>query len=107
VVTDSGAVLLARLGLDMAALQRRRGRAFCRPCIDWSERRPHLAGAVGAGIAASLLEARWIERMRDTRAVRITPKGRLHLRETFGIDLEAEQIPPRRPLSAAEKAAAS
>ena len=100
VVTESGAVLLARLGLDMAALQRRRGRAFCRPCIDWSERRPHLAGAVGAGIAARLLEARWIERMRDTRAVRITPKGRIKLEETFGIDLSAEPLPAAAPLRA-------
>lgn len=105
VVTESGAVLLARLGIDMTALQRRRGGAFCRPCMDWSERRPHLAGAVGAGIAACLLEAGWIERMRDTRAVRIPPRGRLFLEETFGIDLAAERIPPPRPLRAVRKAA--
>jgi hypothetical protein len=98
VVTEPGAVLLARLGIDMAALQRRRGRAFCRPCIDWSERRPHLAGAVGAAIAARLLEARWIERMRDTRAVRITTKGRINLQEFLGIDLSAEPGPaPAQP----------
>ena len=93
VVTEPGAVLLARIGIDMAALQRRRGRAFCRPCIDWSERRPHLAGAVGAAIAARLLEARWIERMRDTRAVKITTKGRINLKEFLGIDLSRESGP--------------
>lgn len=98
VVTESGAVLLARLGLDMAALQRRRGRAFCRPCIDWSERRPHLAGAVGAAIATRLLEARWIERLRDTRAVKVTPRGRLNLQETLGIDLAAEPLAMARRL---------
>jgi len=109
VVTEAGAVLLSRIGIDMAALQRRRGRAFCRPCIDWSERRPHLAGAVGAAIATRLMEARWIERMRDTRAVRITPRGQINLREFFGVDLSAALLPAPgrlRPLQDPEPASA-
>lgn len=93
-VTDIGIAMLDRLGLDMAALQRRRGRSFCRPCLDWSERRPHLAGAVGAALATRLFAAGWIERLRDSRAVRITPAGRAGLQATFGIDLTVAAPPP-------------
>lgn len=93
VVTDAGAALLARLGLDVTALQRRRGRVFCRPCLDWSERRPHLAGALGAALAQGLFEAGWIERLRDSRAVRVTPAGQAGLQATFGIELETMTKP--------------
>jgi DNA-binding transcriptional ArsR family regulator len=86
VVTREGAAFLARFGLDLAAKTRR---AYCRPCLDWSERRPHIAGAVGAGLAAHCLALGWIQRQRDTRAVNITAKGRAGLRETFGIEFPA------------------
>ncbi|GIK96456.1 MAG: transcriptional regulator [Alphaproteobacteria bacterium] len=94
-VTQSGAIFLEGMGIDLATLRRRRGRAFCRPCLDWSERRPHLAGALGNAIAARLLETRWIERVRDSRAVAITAKGRAGLRERLGIELPAEPLPTR------------
>ncbi|HEY7608674.1 MAG TPA: helix-turn-helix transcriptional regulator [Alphaproteobacteria bacterium] len=84
VVTPSGTEFLTAFGLDLA---RRTRRAFCRPCIDWSERRPHIAGAVGAALASRCFELGWITRIRDTRAVTITAKGRAGLRDTFGIDL--------------------
>ncbi|MEJ0019984.1 MAG: helix-turn-helix transcriptional regulator [Acetobacteraceae bacterium] len=48
-------------------------RVFCRPCLDWSERRPHLAGRLGAALACRCFELGWIARQRDTRAVAITP----------------------------------
>lgn len=83
-VTPEGAAFFARFGLDLAAKTRR---AFCRPCLDWSERRPHIAGAVGAGLAERCLALGWIQRQRDTRAVSVTAKGRAGLRETFGIEL--------------------
>lgn len=86
-VTPAGAEFLARFGLDLAAAPRR---AFCRPCLDWSERRPHIAGAVGAGLAARCLALGWIQRQRDTRAVAVTARGRAGLRATFGIDGESE-----------------
>jgi DNA-binding transcriptional ArsR family regulator len=85
VVTQAGAEFLARFGCDLAARARR---AFCRPCLDWSERRPHIAGAVGAALAARCFDLGWIARMRDSRAVSITAKGRAGLRETFEIDLQ-------------------
>ena len=83
-VTPSGAEFLARFGLDLAAPTRR---AFCRPCLDWSERRPHIAGAVGAALAARCIALGWVARQRDTRAVAITAKGKKGLAEVFGIDL--------------------
>lgn len=64
-------------------------RVFCRPCLDWSERRPHLAGRVGASLACRCFELGWIQRQRDTRAVRITAAGRDGFREKFGIALES------------------
>jgi hypothetical protein len=83
VVTAEGGEFLARFGLELAPRTRR---AFCRPCLDWSERRPHIAGAVGAGLAARCLALGWILRQRDTRAVNVTAKGRAGLRETFGVE---------------------
>ena len=87
-VTADGAAFLGRFGIDVDALGHGR-RAFCRPCLDWSERRPHLAGAVGAALAARCFALGWIVRLRDTRAVRIAPEGERGLAETFGLDLAA------------------
>jgi hypothetical protein len=86
IVTNAGDMFFAELGIDIAAARNGR-RAFCRPCIDWSERRPHLAGAVGAALAQHLFDLNWIARMRDRRAVTVTPKGRLALARTFGVEL--------------------
>lgn len=83
-VTAKGARFLAEFGIDPDAIRRRR-RAFCRPCLDWSERRPHLAGALGAALAARCFELGWTERMRDSRAVTISAAGRDGFTETFGI----------------------
>jgi hypothetical protein len=86
-VTLSGRAALAALGIAPAALNHKHARVFCRPCLDWSERRPHLAGAIGAALAGHCFEKHWIEHIRDSRAVRITPAGRSGLRTSFGIDL--------------------
>lgn len=84
-VTSAGAALLAEIGVDLAQLARQR-RGFARPCLDWSERRPHLAGALGAALTARFFEKGYLARRRDTRAVTITPAGRRMFRERFGID---------------------
>ena len=60
-------------------------RIFCRPCLDWSERRYHLAGHVGAAICRHCLDIGWLTRERDTRAVHITAPG-VGLRDTFGVE---------------------
>lgn len=91
VITDSGLAFLGRIGLDvdplLALRGQRSGRVLCRPCLDWSERRPHLAGAVGAALCAHSLKYGWIRRINETRAVAITPKGRRVFREAFGAQL--------------------
>jgi DNA-binding transcriptional ArsR family regulator len=87
--TDSGSAFFERFGITLNPR-----RCFCKPCLDWSERRPHLAGALGAGLMHRCLDLGWIERVRDTRAVRVTDKGWDGLGKTFGIGPDA--IEPRR-----------
>lgn len=86
-VTPSGAEFLARFGVDVFAVGTRR-RRFCRPCLDWTERRPHIGGAVGAALANRCFELGWTERKKDSRAVVVTAAGRRGFRETFGVALD-------------------
>ena len=92
IVTDDGLAFLRQVGIDVDALQARRtkrsGRVLCRPCLDWSERRMHLAGAVGAAICTRSLDAGWTRRMPGSRAVGVTPKGQHVFREEFGAVLQ-------------------
>jgi DNA-binding transcriptional ArsR family regulator len=85
-LTDSGARLLARFGATLAPKAPQR-RIYCRPCLDWSERRYHIAGFVGAEICRCCLERGWLTRMRDTRALQLTAAGRRGLAETFGVEI--------------------
>jgi DNA-binding transcriptional ArsR family regulator len=85
-VTPSGVEFLARFGVDLDQARRRR-RAFCRPCLDWTERRPHLAGAVAAALATRCFDLGWFKRQRDSRALAITEAGRRGLDEVFGLTL--------------------
>ena len=73
-VTRPGEKLFRRLDIDLNEVRRQR-RLFARSCIDWSERRPHLGGALGAALAARFLELKWINRERSGRRVRITDSG--------------------------------
>jgi len=86
-VTKAGTDFLVTFGADLTA-RSRTSRIFCRPCLDWSERRPHLAGLVGALICHRCLELGWVARERDSRAVRVTTEGRIGFFETFGLDLD-------------------
>jgi hypothetical protein len=61
---------------------------LCRPCIDWSERRPHLAGALGTALCSHSFDQDWIRRVQGTRAVAVTAKGRRVLRELLDVRLE-------------------
>lgn len=85
IVTETGIALLQRIGIDLETPGRRTSRLLCRPCLDWSERRPHLAGVVGAALCTHCLDAGWIRRVEGTRAVKVTPKGKRNFREIFGI----------------------
>jgi hypothetical protein len=85
-VTRSGSRFLSDFGIDLAAAERRR-RIFCRPCLDWSERRSHLAGSLGAALATRCFELGWIERTQESRAVAITEAGRTGFVERFRVEL--------------------
>jgi DNA-binding transcriptional ArsR family regulator len=91
-VTDKGTEFFRTLGIDLNA-GRSRQRCFCRPCLDWSERRPHLAGALGAALADTAFERGWIERLRDTRAVAVTKPGEAAMSELFGPLMQAAFFP--------------
>ena len=82
----SGEELLNAWGIDVAELESER-RPMVRTCIDWTERRPHLAGALGAAIVDRFLETGWIRRRRDDRAVSVTPLGQRRLREELGVSV--------------------
>ena len=76
----------SELSLDLTAPTKSR-RVFWRPCLDWTERRYHLAGHVGACLLRPCVERGWITRRRDSRAVTITPAGAAQMREIFGVAL--------------------
>jgi DNA-binding transcriptional ArsR family regulator len=84
-VTTAGSRFFAGFGIDLPALRSTR-RRFCRLCLDWTERRPHIAGAVGGAIAKRCFDLGWLARMTRSQAVIVTPSGRRGFRETFGID---------------------
>ena len=88
-VTAPGAAFLARLGLATSAPAGGAGRLFCRPCLDWSERRPHVAGVLGAALCAHCLERGWVRRRPGGRALEITPAGWQGFAAEFGIRPEA------------------
>jgi DNA-binding transcriptional ArsR family regulator len=73
-LTPRGAKALAGLGVDVGAAQARRRLFACR-CLDWSERRDHLGGALGAALAEHAQAARWIERRKHSRVVSVTAAG--------------------------------
>jgi hypothetical protein len=85
-LTAEGEQGLAELGVDVAWARRARS-VFARACLDWSERRYHLAGALGAGLSARLFEAGWIERTDESRVTRPTAAGRRALKRHFDVEL--------------------
>jgi DNA-binding transcriptional ArsR family regulator len=91
-VTKAGARFFTQFGVELNS-QSGSKRIFCRACLDWSERRYHVAGFVGAEIWRRCLELGWLARRRGTRAVRVTPVGRRGLRDTLGINLDFEHRP--------------
>ena len=92
VITTRGLAFLAAIGIDVSAMRECRGvksgRLLCRPCLDWSERRTHLAGVVGAALCAHSFAEGFVRRIDGTRAVQITPKGLRAYREKFGVRFE-------------------
>ncbi|HET9835431.1 MAG TPA: helix-turn-helix domain-containing protein [Rhodanobacteraceae bacterium] len=87
-VTATGATSLSALGIDVEAARRARRRFAC-ACLDWSERRPHLAGAIGAELLNVALRRKWITRDLDSRALSVTNTGKRELRARLGVEVPA------------------
>jgi DNA-binding transcriptional ArsR family regulator len=85
-VTPDGARALATLGINLEATRALR-RRFAYGCVDWSERKPHIAGALGAALLTVALKRKWLTQDLDSRALRITRSGERELHRQFGVRL--------------------
>ena len=84
-LSEAGEFFLTSLGIDISKVRKKR-RSFSHKCLDWSERRYHLAGALGYALLELSLANSWLERLEKTRALRITPKGKSAFQDIFLID---------------------
>jgi DNA-binding transcriptional ArsR family regulator len=85
-LTESGAKAIESLGIDLEAVRALRRRFAC-SCVDWSERRPHLAGALGAALLTVALKRKWVVRDLDSRALSVTRIGVREMRTRFDVQL--------------------
>jgi DNA-binding transcriptional ArsR family regulator len=85
-VTRSGRAWLAELGIDVETVAQS-GRSFARICVDWTEQRPHLAGALGAAIATTFFQQQWLRRLPGGRAVVLTQRGSEFLAGELGLSV--------------------
>jgi DNA-binding transcriptional ArsR family regulator len=88
-LTPTGFSFLVDFGADISSKSHSQ-RCFCRPCLDWSERRYHVAGRVGMEMWRRFLDLGWVKRRRETRAVRLTPLGQVGLAKVFDIGPDAQ-----------------
>jgi DNA-binding transcriptional ArsR family regulator len=84
-ITTAGTRGLSEFGIKLPTV-RSTGRRFCRLCLDWTERRPHIAGVVAVAITKRCFDLGWIERVKRSHAVVVTPLGQRGFRKSFGID---------------------
>jgi hypothetical protein len=85
-VTPHGIKGFRALGIDLEAARKLR-RRFAYSCLDWSERRAHLGGALGAALLESALKKKWVAQDLDSRALRITNAGRREMLARFGLEI--------------------
>ena len=83
-ITKVGTRFFSKFGIDLPALSSKR-RQLCRLCLDWTERRPHIAGALGAALTKRCFDLGWTERMKRSSAVVVTASGKRGFLKTFGI----------------------
>lgn len=86
-LTDAGGAFVQSLGIDLGQLRQNR-RPLCRACLDWSERRNHLAGGLGAALLNRFQEQGWLRRETGSRVVHFSPKGQIELKALFPIASE-------------------
>ena len=85
-LTPGGTKAFQALGIDIDAERNLRRRFAC-ACLDWSERRPHLAGALGAALLKLALRKKWVAQELDNRALRVTSLGRREMQTRFGLQI--------------------
>ncbi len=85
-LTPSGTRWIQAVGVDLHAARSLRRRFAC-PCLDWSERRPHLGGALGASLLQLSLRKKWVAQELDSRVLRLTTHGRREMQARFGLQL--------------------
>ncbi|MBF2708118.1 helix-turn-helix transcriptional regulator [Flavobacterium soyangense] len=86
-VSLKGQKWFSELGIDIEELKKKR-RSFLRPCLDWSERRHHIAGSLATALLDKMLLADWIRRTKNSRAIIVTSKGQKEFYKYFKLDLE-------------------
>ena len=84
-LTAPGEAVLAQLGIDAETLRKKR--TLAKPCLDWTERRPHVGGALGSALLRELLSRKWVVKLEQTRALHLTPAGVRGLQGVFGVRL--------------------
>jgi hypothetical protein len=82
-LTPEGEQFIAKFGIDLTEIQDTR-RPLCKTCLDWSARRSHLAGTLGAAMLARLTDLKWARRDPGNRIVTFTPKGESQFAALFG-----------------------
>ncbi len=92
-ITAAGEQFFAALGIDLRDIKKSR-RHLARQCLDWTERRPHLGGSLGAAVLECFLARGWIRCRKDVRAVEVTASGRRELRELLAVDVGALEETP-------------
>ncbi|WP_052245123.1 ArsR/SmtB family transcription factor [Halocynthiibacter namhaensis] len=91
-LTQLGVDLFVSLGMDVTALRKSK-RVFARQCLDWSERRHHVSGAIGAALADLAFDQGWITRAKERRVLHVTPKGLREMNRHFGLKFGGDTSP--------------
>ena len=83
-ISESGAVWFCSIGVEIGTIKRK---PLAKRCLDWSERRHHLAGALGVALCGRVMDLRWTVRVRDSRALRLSDRGKAQLESELGLAL--------------------
>lgn len=88
-VTDKGEEFFSTFGISLSTCHEKR-RSFSRVCLDWTERKHHLAGSLGQALLERLMDLEWLERVATSREMKVTPKGKEGFKEIFSIEIGAK-----------------